>query len=340
MSVAILFLTVDPVLNWDVWMKWRGKNKANFYVNAKHPAKLPKSQKQFAIKDPVTDTEWCWRVIYAHIAMLKKALENAENEWFVLVSGDSIPTTNFNTFCTWLKSFAPNTSHISRQAPIASALPPEFTTDPAWADNVWVKENIAIHNQHQSHSLSREHATVLASMPTVYLHDFQVLREAHKKVGIMLMSEDETVPLSYLKHLRATSIEDLSTMYNRFGYGSPHAMKFKVPQQREVAEAEGEYFFARKTMPDFPKQVIRRMWAARNLVYPLYAPPQSFDNLRRTKRERRMLFDDFKDMEDYLTQYSIDNGSRPQMTFRKDVKPWAMHLAVSDLPRSTVQPSI
>jgi hypothetical protein len=96
MSFAFLFLIYDNFNNPSVIKKFT-KNQ-NIYIHPKYPDKVQPFFKPFIIPDLV-DTKWgTMSIVNATINLLSEAFKNTDNQWFVLLSQDSFPLYDFNTF--------------------------------------------------------------------------------------------------------------------------------------------------------------------------------------------------------------------------------------------------
>lgn len=98
MSIAFCFLVKDIIEHENVWNKFFQnvpKNKYNIYSHPKILGNLPTWITENTVK--TIDTEWCGEsLVFALILMLKEALKNKNNKYFILVSGSCIPLYNFD----------------------------------------------------------------------------------------------------------------------------------------------------------------------------------------------------------------------------------------------------
>ena len=89
MAYAFLFLTYDNII------KDYNIDNINIYIHAKYPEKVNKKYKKYIIKNLIKQTDWCeYSIVKATINLLKEALINKSNKWFVLLSQDSYPIYN------------------------------------------------------------------------------------------------------------------------------------------------------------------------------------------------------------------------------------------------------
>jgi len=88
---ALLFLIYDNIVNKKIMYKFISNTKdKNIYIHAKYPNLTDKYFKQYIIKEYVK-TEWgTMSIVNATIALLKEAMKDKTNEWFILLSGDCL----------------------------------------------------------------------------------------------------------------------------------------------------------------------------------------------------------------------------------------------------------
>ncbi|KAJ1490124.1 core-2/I-branching enzyme-domain-containing protein [Baffinella frigidus] len=103
-SVALLFLTIKDPKNPDVWESWLRdvpSSKYDIVVHAKEKGEVAHPLfKPCTMKKPVK-TKWgTVSLVKAHIALMRKALENTNNQWFVLLSDSCLSIVSFETFYT------------------------------------------------------------------------------------------------------------------------------------------------------------------------------------------------------------------------------------------------
>jgi hypothetical protein len=83
-KIAFLYLTID---NPNKTIDYLIKNKNNIYIHPKN--EIDKKYEKYII-NKVIDTNWgTWSLIEATINLLKSALKNVDNDYFILCSGDS-----------------------------------------------------------------------------------------------------------------------------------------------------------------------------------------------------------------------------------------------------------
>ena len=87
-GIAALFLTYDNIYGFmDKCLE-----NMNIYIHPKYPDKVDNKYRRYIIKD-IIETSWGdMSIVRATINLLKSALSNKENKWFVLLSGDTSPT--------------------------------------------------------------------------------------------------------------------------------------------------------------------------------------------------------------------------------------------------------
>jgi hypothetical protein len=98
-KVAFCFLLYDTVQHLTIWENFFAQdtqNKHNIYAHLKTVTKkTPNWIKKQKVK--TVGTNWCGEgLIYAFNQMLRKALENPDNKFFVLISGTCLPLYQFS----------------------------------------------------------------------------------------------------------------------------------------------------------------------------------------------------------------------------------------------------
>lgn len=99
-SVALMFLTIGDVNNPDIWEGWlREANPASYdiYVHAKRKEDV---QHRFFRNRHVETVPTKWgtvSLVKAHVNLLRAAIKNKRNKWFVLLSDSCLPMVSFET---------------------------------------------------------------------------------------------------------------------------------------------------------------------------------------------------------------------------------------------------
>ena len=101
MKVAYLFLLMDKIQHEHIWEEFFSQDDGSRHSIYAHPKKItkdtPKWIKDNTIKKRVK-TGWCSEnLLKAFCLMLKEALKDKDNKYFVFVSGTCLPLYNFNT---------------------------------------------------------------------------------------------------------------------------------------------------------------------------------------------------------------------------------------------------
>lgn len=107
MTYAFLFLTYNnPLINIDSLI-----NNNNIYIHPKYPAKINNKYKKYVIKDLIIPTGWCeYSIVSASLNLLKEAIKNELNEWFILLSDDTYLIYDYIEFKTKFKTLHSNRS--------------------------------------------------------------------------------------------------------------------------------------------------------------------------------------------------------------------------------------
>lgn len=96
MTFAFLFLVYDKIIKANIIKEFIKHD--NIYIHAKNKDQVNEEFKQYIIKDMVK-TDWCdISLVDATLLLLKQAYENKNNEWFFLLSHDTIPIYNYELF--------------------------------------------------------------------------------------------------------------------------------------------------------------------------------------------------------------------------------------------------
>lgn len=91
MSIALLFLTYDNIYHLDEYKKKGYFSDCNIYIHPKKRQDVIPSLHKYIISENVP-TEWGQiSIVEATLALLKNAVVNQNNEWFVLLAQDSYP---------------------------------------------------------------------------------------------------------------------------------------------------------------------------------------------------------------------------------------------------------
>lgn len=297
-KVAVLMLTVDAPSNGKLWKKWseNHKDRCNFYVNAKNEFREYSFMRR--IDFPVRNTNWGdHTLVDAHQALLRDALKHdSENQWFCLVSGDSIPVASFSSLLTRFSQIGPYDSFLGQFlhaeesiTHIGNQIQTFFETgDKEKLENWWLdkfsrietdeegeyatfdSENVTSHSQFIM--LSRKHAQILSNMPSSVASDLDKL--LHDIQHVKPLAPDELVPFAYLswKLGQEEDTEDKGKLINNDIMYAPtdpsgrHAKLHKKPIGTEkVGALVNRWYFARKFEPlnEKQRQKIEKLWAHR-----------------------------------------------------------------------------
>jgi hypothetical protein len=106
MSYALLFLTYENLL-----YDFNNFINTNIYIHPKYPSKINQKYKRYIIKNLIEPTKWCdFSIVQASINLLKEAILDNSNEWFILLSEDSYPIYTNNEFIKKFKNIHNNKS--------------------------------------------------------------------------------------------------------------------------------------------------------------------------------------------------------------------------------------
>ena len=194
-KIAICMLTVNPPPNIDLWVHLF----QNIFINSK--TNWESTGKEYRISNEVQDTAWgTASLIEAEKALFENALENTTEEcnWFVLVSGDCMPTTDASKLIRILDSlenkdmsFICSYDYDKKEQKRLSKYFSKVKLEP---DNWWVSKDISFHQQWII--LSRKHAALVSQM------DMKIATDWDKVVNRPDMpAADESCILNYLVDL-------------------------------------------------------------------------------------------------------------------------------------------
>jgi hypothetical protein len=104
-KIAFLFLTIDNINSYDVWMKYLKGNEDRYsiYVHPKYPEKVTQELIKKNIIKENTETGWgTIGSVRANLLLLKNALNDTDNKMFILVSDSCIPVQSFDKFYNFI----------------------------------------------------------------------------------------------------------------------------------------------------------------------------------------------------------------------------------------------
>lgn len=222
-KIAFCFLVYDRVIHNNSWLKFFNEDKGflKSYTIYSHIKEINNNTQQWLIDHsiPSIQTGWCEEsLILAWILMLREALKDPNNEYFILLSGECIPLFGFQE--TYNKITSTNKARIN----ININAKPAVATGLLWADQ-WVL-------------LTRPTAIELIKlMTTKQGHDF--ITKIRKIKGSYC--SDELYPVNWFayKYGNPNSIkfrkyfDILPTTYTYWDGKSPHPVKYDVETMRK-----------------------------------------------------------------------------------------------------------
>lgn len=99
MTIAICILTKSGLAHAEYWKNWVVGNEhlVNFYVHSKDGTRQLDLGSSSVTYIPTQPTEWGdISLVYAEVALYKKALKNKHNTFFILVSGECVPARSLD----------------------------------------------------------------------------------------------------------------------------------------------------------------------------------------------------------------------------------------------------
>jgi hypothetical protein len=241
-KIAFCFLLYDRVIHSKQWFDFFKQDNYSLksYSIYSHIKQLTNNTQPWLLENTVkpVKTGWCEEsLVWAWIKMLKKALEDPDNKYFVLLSGECLPLYGF--WDTYKKIMASQKSRINvtRQAEAT------HETGLLYADQ-WVL-------------LNRKHAQLLVKLK--YTKEGLNFVKDIKKI-IKDFCPDELYPINWFVHkIGKTSSSDfkknfniMPTTYTKWDNIHPHPIKFNTPKMLKNWENicfDSKALFARKFNP-------------------------------------------------------------------------------------------
>jgi len=102
-KIAFLFLTIDNTNISEIWEYYfRGnEDRINIYVHPKNKELVTDSFLKDNIIDDIKETSWS-HLTNAFLSLLKTAIKERDNKYFVSVSNSCLPIKSFNRFYNFL----------------------------------------------------------------------------------------------------------------------------------------------------------------------------------------------------------------------------------------------
>lgn len=241
-KVAFCFLLYDTHKHSDIWVKFfNGDNfpikNYSIYTHLKSISdKTPKWISENKIKG--IKTGWCEEnLVLAWIKLLQKAMENPDNKYFILLSGECIPLFTFAQ--TYKKIVSSNKSRINIDANSNATA----DTGLLYADQ-WVL-------------LTRKHAKLLIDLATTP-QGKQFMKQIKQQIctKVTCYCPDEIYPINWFVHKygQKTSTKFKSqfrlvkTTYTYWDGKQPHPIKFntKTMEKKRKTICTSGALFARK----------------------------------------------------------------------------------------------
>jgi len=231
---AFCFLLYDHVVHDSIWKNFFKEDNYpirsfNIYTHLK--TETEKTQKWVLDnKIPSIQTSWCGEsLVYAYINMLKKALEDKTNKYFILLSGDCIPLYNYEQ--TYKKLTSTEKSRI----------------------NIWRDEGL--YKAGQWSILNRECAKMLIKLQDTKEGE-KFVENIRNESGINYGCPDEFYPINWFVYKYGKpSTEDFKkhfkkqmTTYTYWKSGKSSPSKLKTPQLLKLKQeiCDSGAIFARK----------------------------------------------------------------------------------------------
>lgn len=223
-KVAFCFLLYNKHNHGDSWVKFFKEDnyKEKSYSIYSHLKKVDHQTQPWLEENrvPTIKTGWCEEsLVWAWISMLKKALQDPENKYFVLLSGECVPIYGFwDTYNKIMKS-KKSRLNITRDSEAT------YETGLLYADQ-WVL-------------LNRKHAEMLVS-----LKETEEGKKFTKQVQEIIQGfcPDELYPVNWFVHkIGRTSSKEfkkefniLPTTFTEWDGKKPHPIKFTSPKMHKM----------------------------------------------------------------------------------------------------------
>jgi hypothetical protein len=104
-KIAFLFLTIDNLKNPTIWEDYfkGNENKYTIYCHPKNPEKVTDKLLKNNIISEKYETGWgTFGTVQSNIAMIKAALQDTNNQRFVLISQSCMPINSFDNFYNFI----------------------------------------------------------------------------------------------------------------------------------------------------------------------------------------------------------------------------------------------
>mmetsp|Transcript_38881 Transcript_38881/g.122521 ORF Transcript_38881/g.122521 Transcript_38881/m.122521 type:complete len:274 (+) Transcript_38881:284-1105(+) len=220
-SIALLFLTYGEVNNPEAWAQWLRKEEADKFSVYVHAKEANKVQHDLFRRNLVKAVDTAWgrvSLVRAHLVMLREALKESKNEWFVLLSNSCLPMVSFETLFDYLnahkgKSFFDlhkvESQRFQRENFRRVLEEKKANMSEGKEKELALLEELAS-KEHgetiQAHSqwciLCREDAKALAEAQDaeLWLSAFDLLLDEEYVDKSLMLAPDELLPLTYLRY--------------------------------------------------------------------------------------------------------------------------------------------
>lgn len=279
--LAVMMLAIDSIPHHKLWTQWcrlgKPSSPCTFYLNAKFLEKIPLQMHCHQIPEPVLNTQWGHvSLIEAHMALLKEALKNPQNEWYLLISSDSLPLNSISAIMKLLRELPSNGSIIGEAIPsrmnMVDLMRYVVEQDPArhvnnwWVQNYVSKKGARLCEHSQFQILSRAHAEFFLMLPSQILTDCQILFDGMMIAGLDGLGPDEIVLGTYLHlHMPQASSEifDIDMMFAKMDSTRVHAGILNHTHILMWEDAD-RFFFGRKFDESFDIKQLKPLWRWRD----------------------------------------------------------------------------
>ena len=245
MKIAFLFMFYDDHCKSDFMQEYfsEGAGKHNIYTHFKNPDGHKKSEYfgKYSISKHIETKHCDLNLVECHLNLLEAALKQAENQWFVLMSGSCLPLKPLGFLYDFLASN--KFSFFNTDCHAEPQLPAEFLNN--WIGQ-WNRSCLNYNfSKFKKHSqwciLNRIDAEILASTKSKHLPAWKDLQYKFNRG----FAKDEFYPLAVLNHeIENYQYNDTPTTYIEWIKGK------KRPKTHQVVNTSvDEYkscFFIRK----------------------------------------------------------------------------------------------
>ena len=238
-KIAFLFLTLDNTRFPEIWEYYfkGNENKINIYNHPKNKELVTDSFLKDNIIDDLKETAW-GIIVGAILSLLKEALKDKNNKYFILVSESCLPIKPFNEFYNFL-----NNNHNQKTSYID--FNPKFNVDYKTSiDYLFKKHNFGkyfdrdykFHKYSHWFCLSRFHIEKIFNNKNIY-KQAEIFTHVHtgEELWLSIILPDENIidyPINYAnwdeKYKAGEITNELNNLWNKYDNVDNKKQKYKI----------------------------------------------------------------------------------------------------------------